>query len=99
MFQFFVGAMVAAHQMRSTGTGAVTLCAFAQSLDHARIGGKPEVVVAAEREIFASVHPKARALGAVVDAAAAAQALRLERGKLSEKVAHRIRLISGEAPK
>jgi hypothetical protein len=77
----------------------MTLRAFAQSLDHARIGGKPEVIVAAEREIFASVHEKARSLDAVVDAAVAAQALRLERGKLSEKIAHGIRLMSGKAPK
>jgi hypothetical protein len=67
--------MVAAQQMRSAGTGAMTLCAFAQRRDYAGIGGKPEIVVATEREMLASVHPKARALGAVVDAAAAAQAL------------------------
>ena len=66
--------------MRCTGTGAIPLRAFAQRRDHARIGRKPKVVVAAEREIFASVHPNARALGAVGDAAAAAQTLRFERG-------------------
>jgi hypothetical protein len=70
--------MVAAQQMRSARTGAMTLRAFAQSLYNARIGGKPEVVVAAERQIFASVHPGARALRRIEHAAPTPQSSRLE---------------------
>ena len=89
MFQFFMGAMVAAHQMRRAGPGTVSLRALAQGLDYARIGSKTEVIVAGKGKILASVHPKAWALGKVVDVAAAVQTLRLERDKLSGEVAHR----------
>ena len=92
-----MGAMVAGHQMRRAGPGTVSLRALAQGLDYARIGSKTEVIVAAERKIFTSVHQTVCALGAVVDAAAAAQSLRLERDKLSREFVHRKGLIKTEA--
>ena len=51
-----------------------------------RIGGEPEVVVAAESNVIAAVDHDAGALRAVEHAAHAAQAARLERGEIGGEI-------------
>ncbi|GHD19604.1 hypothetical protein GCM10007052_28310 [Halioglobus japonicus] len=53
---------MAAHEMRSTAAHTIALSAGAQRSHHLRVGGKPEVVITAEIEIFAPIDPHPRAL-------------------------------------
>src|SRR6187549_2150514 len=77
---------MAQYQMRCTRAYAIGARAFARGGNEPRIGGEPEVIVAAESDVVAAVDHDAGALRAFEHAAHAAQAARLERGEIGGEI-------------
>jgi hypothetical protein len=70
------------YQVRRTRADTVQSSAFSRSLDELRVRGEPQIIVAAESDVFATVHLDMRALRCLEYSAAAAQALGFQRGEL-----------------
>ena len=62
LLQLVVRRRVAQYQVGCAGADAVARRALARGLDQPRMGGEPEIVVAAECDIVTAVHRDARAL-------------------------------------
>src|SRR5574337_735546 len=72
-FQRMMCARVPTDEMRGARTGSISPRARASRFDQARIVCKPEIIVAAKREAFASVYPNMGILGAFQHETAAKQ--------------------------
>jgi hypothetical protein len=70
------------YQVRSAGADTVQSSPFARGFYELRVRSEPEIIIAAESDVLATVHLYMRALGRLEYAATAAQAFGVERGKL-----------------
>ena len=85
VFQCLVRPRVPENEMRGTGTDAVQPSTFLHGRHELGVRGEPEVIIAAERDVFAPVDGHTGPLRCLEHAAPAQQTRRIERRKLSRQ--------------
>jgi hypothetical protein len=86
LLQLVMGRRVPEYQMRRTGADPAGTRALAGRRDQARIGRKPQIIVAAKRDDVAAIDHHVRGLRGLQQAPVTFQATRIERGQIGSQI-------------